>query len=448
MRAMIGVMPQDFLPDGRNSGESPESGKRCLGKAVPFVAATALLRFIPFMGPIRMDRRQFLQTALNTSLLNATALRAGAIGTAAAWSIGPVPSAAAAPPLPVFPPPTILTANTGFSDERPCFSPSGKTVLFMRSAVTNSGISDTSAFYSIPITGSPGQETLFNTDPLPSGSGSGGFTRPDWSWTRRSWEIAFSTNISILLLDVRTRKVQLLPALTGDIPNHKRFEYPSWYNNGYALVATNYWGSPGDPDSRQHLLRYDLNSKQIRTLTSGIFPLPANSPNNIWPGMSSVSQQGSPKFGGRPLIAFAGERPNASGYNQDNNQIWILDPPTRGPTQPGNVHVIDPQLPLNQQQGRAPWWSPNGRFLAFESNRITQNGNYQIFIQSPFRPELIVPATPQSWAVQHAKWSPCGTKIVFGYRIIGHAYASGIASVQLPPQLWAAWALNWSLSSH
>jgi len=101
---------------------------------------------------------------------------------------------------------------------------------------------------------------------------------------------------------------------------------------------------------------------------------------------------------------------------QNKNQIWLRLPG-------GQLHQIQPL------QGRAPWWSPDGQFLAFESNR--ESRNYQIFVQNPCDPAAFtVPVTPPGLYVQHAKWSPDATKIVFAYSHNGNTW--GIAYIINP----------------
>ncbi len=65
--------------------------------------------------------------------------------------------------------------------------------------------------------------------------------------------------------------------------------------------------------------------------------------------------------------------------------------------------------------------------LAFESNRLSPS--YQIFVQDPSTPEKIKPVTPPGLHVQHAKWSPDGTKVVFAYSHGGGAW--GVAYIDL-----------------
>ncbi len=305
--------------------------------------------------------------------------------------------------------------SNDFVDGRPCFSPDGQTVLFMRQKLVRNGEGKLE----------PGN-AWFCTVPAEGGEVSDfaqmagfQFTRPDWSWVRRSFQIAFcgisnsGGENSIYLLDVASRKIKRI--LRGDSARNRIFSYPSWYPGAGALCVTNYWEGTNSegfttPGTMQHLLRCELDGKTN----------PLTHPTQIWPGMSSVSQVGSGP-GNLPAIAFAGEPRTRAGYNQDFNQIWIRRPN-------GSVFAVD------GLQARAPWWSPDGSLIAFESNRETSktgHENYQIFVQDPSNPSSIFPVTSPEMAVQHAKWSPDGSRLTFAYAIGKGSQAQGIAYVDL-----------------
>src|SRR4051794_7794600 len=61
---------------------------------------------------------------------------------------------------------------------------------------------------------------------------------------------------------------------------------------------------------------------------------------------------------------------------------------------------------------RAGWWSPDGKWFAFESNRACNNmdGNtYAIFIQDSSGKDPAMQVTNCSWNAQHPKWFPPGS---------------------------------------
>lgn len=319
----------------------------------------------------------------------------------------------ATPFLPLVPL-TTPTASDQFVDARPAFSADGKTVIFMRGPLATQG--EPSSFYTISIDG--GEPELIEPIGVPSHLS---LTRPDWSWRRRSFQIAFEGDLpeqdgmpkqqNIYRLDAATSQCKLL--LRGFPDRNEVYSYPSWYPDGQSLSITNYWaelnsmsGCGEDQNPQPFLLRRGVFGTTITPLTR---------PRRIWPGMSSVAQNPSLTS---PLIAFAGEKPVPDGvYCQNDNQIWIRSPF-------GGVRQVD------GLQGRSPWWSPGGALIAFESNRCTGGGgHFQIFIQSPFVPALIFPVTDPQTPVQHAKWSPDARKLVLAYQAGGNGW--GIAYVDL-----------------
>ena len=126
----------------------------------------------------------------------------------------------------------------------------------------------------------------------------------------------------------------------------------------------------------------------------------------VWAGFASVNQT-TPN-----LVAFAGQfNGGSSYYNQDLNYVWVTDTSTGRPrVAPLDRHA--PRGPSFQQrfQARAGWWSPDGQWFAFESNRACNNVNgqtYAIFLQdaSGTRPAMQV-SDCSKWNVQHPKWFP------------------------------------------
>jgi Tol biopolymer transport system component len=100
-------------------------------------------------------------------------------------------------------------------------------------------------------------------------------------------------------------------------------------------------------------------------------------------------------------------------YNQDNNYVFLNSVTngvyTSAPLEPAaSIALYGPAY-----QGRAPYWSPNGQFIVFESSRV---GGYALFLANVAKvaqgaaPVQLTDAT--YWA-QHAKFLPGGTKLVF-----------------------------------
>ena len=212
-------------------------------------------------------------------------------------------------------------------------------------------------------------------------------TRPDWCWNRSgggltSGPVAFSNNDGIYRVDPGSQPV-LLPNTAGMI-------YPSWY-----------------PDCQQ--LAVDVTGAQVTAeidaMTGHIIRSPLAN-ERVWAGFPSVNQT-SPN-----LVAFAGQfNRDANYYDQDLNYVWVTDTSTGRPrTAPLDRHA--PRGPAFQQkfQARAGWWSPDGRWFAFESNRACDDVNgqtYAIFVQDAMgnRPAMQI-SDCSKWNVQHPKWFP------------------------------------------
>lgn len=356
-----------------------------------------------------MDRRRFLRTVTAAGAALASPALAGPATARAETAPGPSLLPEAAGPLPGR---SIryLTCDPDFLDARPCFDPTGKYVLFMHQPLRGKD-RDQVWLYTMPTaraTSSP--RTCRKPNPFYVNKNLQA-TRPDWSWSRQSFEIAFSGNSDQLwLLDATTRKAVQVDC-TGR--NLETLSYPSWTSDGQQIVLTNYARDP----RRQRLLR-----------TSTIPPTPPfdarctdeTNPRDVWPGMCSVSPS-SPE-----LVAFAGQAPNlVNTYDQNWNQIWVKNGST-------------PAIQLNGLLGRAPWWSPTGDRIAYESVLTPSDGYnafYRIWVMPYPAPAAPPPvrrpggrlATPAHLSVQHAKWSPDGSRIVFAYTIPGATPIDGIA---------------------
>jgi hypothetical protein len=211
-------------------------------------------------------------------------------------------------------------------------------------------------------------------------------TRPDWSW--QTGRVAFSNGPGIWLADSGGGNLTNLPGTAGMV-------YPAWYPDGNLLAVYNNQIKPPHPVPR---------TSQIDSSGALLQDVMAN--DTIWAGFPSVNQAN------KNLIAFAGQTVKPKGvYNQDKNYIWITDASTNPPT----VKTLAPNAPPKFDpnfQGRAPWYSPNGNWIAFESNRFNTSGLYSIFIQIADGSTPAVRVTDPRWNANHAKWYPNGTELV------------------------------------
>jgi WD40-like Beta Propeller Repeat len=267
----------------------------------------------------------------------------------------------------------LLPANSSVNDYRPVLNAEGTTVIFERNA-----------------TGTPNDVQLYIAD-LASGDAQPfvnfASARADWCWNRSggglvSGPVAFSNADGIYRVDPGGFPV-LLPNTGGMI-------YPSWYPDCQSVAV--------DVTGAQVTAKIDATTGQVIASPLG---------NNwVWAGFPSVNQT-HPN-----LVAFAGQFNSASNYyNQDLNYVWVADASTGRP----RVAPLDRHAPRGPAfkpifQARAGWWSPDGQWFAFESNRACNNisgQTYAIYIQDAMG---ITPARQvsdcASWNVQHPKWFP------------------------------------------
>jgi Tol biopolymer transport system component len=272
----------------------------------------------------------------------------------------------------------LMCPNPDVSDYRSVVNAEATKVIFERSPVSNP--SDVKLYVLDLLT----NDVYQLTDNFPS-------TRPDWCWHRSgggftSGPIAFSNNQGIFRVDVSpTPSPSVLPIL---VPDTSGMAYPAWYPDCQHLAVV----ADGHVDAE-----IDAFTGQV------IVPRLAN--DLVWAGFPSVNQV-NPN-----LIAFAGQWiGDSTYYDQNLNYIWVTE---RTPGQP-RVAPLDRRAPrgggfLQRFQARAGWWSPDGNWFVFESNRICNDiagATYALFIQDAkgLRPPMQV--TDCRLNVQHAKWFP------------------------------------------
>jgi Tol biopolymer transport system component len=110
-------------------------------------------------------------------------------------------------------------------------------------------------------------------------------------------------------------------------------------------------------------------------------------------GMPSVSPDGT-------AIVFAGQKTGGQPYNQNENVLWLR-------TSTGIMPVESPSV-----QGRAPVWSPNGKQIAFESDRGSPEGHYAVFIIGRDGTGLMQ-VSDYAMDATHPVWSRDGRHMVF-----------------------------------
>ncbi|WP_298507707.1 hypothetical protein [uncultured Kordia sp.] len=271
-------------------------------------------------------------------------------------------------------------ANEHYIDGRPCFSPDGNTVLFERKG---NGI-NIQEFWIVDIN--------TNIESVYYKSNTYGCSRASWSWNSKQNknQIAFTgvfpkgnlPNGRIMLLDENGANNSAQQLTVTGYAKAELF-YPAWYANEPKLLVTDY------SNQQPKLLKVNINSLQSKELTY----------KGYWSGMGTVNPVDS------DLIAYAGQPITSGGYNQQNNKVYL---------QNGNNKPIIFSSPAKNVNGRAPWFSSDGRVMAFES----QSGKtpLQIFLK---RVDLSKPSTPMipvsnlNFAAQHAKFSPDSSRLVW-----------------------------------
>jgi hypothetical protein len=260
-------------------------------------------------------------------------------------------------------PKQITTRNPGTIDYWPCFAPDGRSVLFSRTL--DGGKSW--ALFRVPALG--GAAERFAELPVSA-------TRA--SWSAKSGRIVFNGDAAdgkssgLWVIDGDGRNAHAIATEGVPVPS-----YASWYPDGRTI---------GFGDASRNIL--------YRMEVTGGIPVAVTHQDQVLAGMSSVSPNGK-------WVAFAGQKNSGQLYNQDDNQLWLVD-------DSGVARTLE----AKQFQGRTPSWSPNGTRLAFESDRGSPNGLYAVFIVNRDGSDL-VQVTDYALNANHPVFSPDGHGLVF-----------------------------------
>lgn len=262
--------------------------------------------------------------------------------------------------------PSARVLTSGPQDFWPCFSPDGTHILFSRHE------KDSWKLYLVAVSGGPPQP--FSQDQLPVSA-----TRANWS--SRTNQVAFtgvSENGDSKIWIINGNGTNSHEVTVSGLSN--QVFYPSWYPSGDQIAAM---------DAQEMVIkRLDVSTGAIFTVTDQ---------KKLLTGMPSVSPNGQ-------QIAFAGQKNEGQKYDQTKNIVWIAD-------ENGDTHSLE----ANPAQGRAPTWSPDGKRLAFESNRGSRAGLYAIYLINVDGTGLVQVTDPDLNA-DHPVWSPDGRQLAFSAR--------------------------------
>lgn len=310
-----------------------------------------------------------------------------------------------------------LTRQSGVVDYWPRFSPDGKTVMFSRCELS-SGCGG----------GKPGGHWTLWTVPASGGQAQEFLTIDGVSATRSNWisdPSLISNQIAFTGVDTSGTDRLGLWFVNSDGSNPHQVvlpdsvggpSYPSWFPGGTSVAVT----GKVEEQTGPHLTQVAVaTGDPILTLTL---------PTIIWTGQPAVSHDGT-------TLAIAAQQPVAGQqYDDNHNQIWIqaVGDPT---TQDLGLHELD------GTQSRTPDWSPNDKFLIFESNRACVNGNYAIFMEVAVGGAAIQ-ATDCNLNANHGVWSPDGKRFAFSY-VFGNPHSAkcadgpcrGIAIAPVPAKI-------------
>lgn len=218
--------------------------------------------------------------------------------------------------------------------------------------------------------------------------------RPDWCWA--TGQITFMNQDNVYIQGS-------VSASPRALPNTPNMAYPTWSPAGDFIVTEHTAALAGYPSPRT--TRIDP--------ASGVVTVQMVGSSLVWGGMPTIDPMDTTR------IAFAGQWIGGqTGYDQDRNYIWLIDPTWQIERATARVRPLDPQANVSgpfrpEFQGRAPWFSPDGRWVVFESVRAAaKEALYALFIQNSSGQGPARQITDPKWNANHAKFYPDGRHLV------------------------------------
>ncbi|MCV9927299.1 hypothetical protein OIU83_06525 [Flavobacterium sp. LS1R49] len=293
-----------------------------------------------------------------------------------------------------------ITLEGSFNDYRPAIGPDGKAVVFERTSYASELRPLSTKLFIVHNLNKPvPQLFLNNCDSLQQ-------TRPAWTDDTIALNLEHGGNLTVWTVDATGNNLK-------QIKNTINCIYPQWAINppfkGFVVMNSKQPSHPRSTllDVHGNIIIANMNGKDING-------------NAVLGGMPAVFPNKS------KLIAFAGQASSEgnTSYNQNENYIFLN-------VEDGKEFLSMPMEPLANLnhpekcfQGRAPAVSPDGNYIAFESNR---DGCYAIYLFNLSKPEnhpvrLTDPTGKLN--AQHPKFFPNGSKLIFSAIYPGHIHNS------------------------
>jgi hypothetical protein len=301
-----------------------------------------------------------------------------------------------------FPPLNWVAQDASASDYRPAIDALGQQVLFERTPA--GGLTTLYLAKTLDAaTASPFLTAANNPGTaIPPSQ-----TRPDWCWATGTVALnGAATNTAVVSVYLANADGTGLAPVNDSLG----WLYPIWSRDGSQLIVYNNKGTavprpstslirPGGKVETSNLNGKDANGDAL----FGGFAAPH--PGNP----TRIAYAGQPDLAGFAPAPTTACPADPSGYNQCYNYPFLNSGGEgtykSAPLEAGaNLTTFDAKF-----QGRAPYWSPDGKYLLFESDRA---GGYAIFLVNMAAGKPPVQVTDASYGAQHAKFFPTGDRII------------------------------------